>query len=48
MVKWFKGRHFIGGRFLSPEMAEKYGLDLPAYEGLDQIVEVGSGEGEKL
>ncbi|KAF2199729.1 meiotically up-regulated gene 182 protein [Delitschia confertaspora ATCC 74209] len=40
LVKWFKGRHFIGGRFLSPEMAEKYDLDLPKYEGIDQIVEV--------
>ena len=32
--------------FLSPTMAEKYGLDIPAYEGLDQIVEVGAGEGK--
>ncbi|KAF2703777.1 meiotically up-regulated gene 182 protein [Pleomassaria siparia CBS 279.74] len=40
LVKWFKGRHFLGGRFLSPEMAEKYGLDVPEYEGLDQVVEV--------
>ncbi|KAF2469493.1 meiotically up-regulated gene 182 protein [Lindgomyces ingoldianus] len=48
LVKRFKGRHFIGGRFLSPEMAEKYGLDLPKYEGLDQVAEVPAGEGEKL
>lgn len=47
LVKWFKGRHFLGGRFLSPEMAEKYGLDLPEYEGLDQVVEVPV-EGGKL
>ncbi|OCK89501.1 meiotically up-regulated gene 182 protein [Cenococcum geophilum 1.58] len=47
LVEWFRGRHFIGGRFLSPEMAEKYGLDLPPYEGMDQIVEVGF-EGQKL
>lgn len=47
LVKWFKGRHFLGGRFLSPEMADKYGLDIPAYEGLDQVVEVPV-EGEKL
>ncbi|KAF2279612.1 apolipo protein A-I binding protein-like protein, partial [Westerdykella ornata] len=40
LVKWFRGRHFLGGRFLSPKMAEKYGLDLPAYEGVEQIVEV--------
>ncbi|CAI6308679.1 unnamed protein product [Periconia digitata] len=40
LVKWFKGRHFVGGRFLSEEMAGKYGLDVPKYEGLDQVVEV--------
>jgi NAD(P)H-hydrate epimerase len=40
LVKWFKGRHFVGGRFLSPAVAEKYGLDVPKYEGLDQVVEV--------
>jgi NAD(P)H-hydrate epimerase len=48
LVKWFKGRHFVGGRFLSPEMAEKYSLDQPPYEGLDQVVEVAvEGEGEE-
>ncbi|MCJ1307756.1 hypothetical protein MMC25_001404 [Agyrium rufum] len=40
LVKFLTGRHFIGGRFLPPEVAEKYGLDLPAYVGIDQIVEV--------
>ncbi|EOD50370.1 YjeF-related protein [Neofusicoccum parvum] len=47
LVKWFKGRHFLGGRFLSSAMAEKYGLDIPPYEGLDQVVEVPV-EGQKL
>lgn len=47
LVKWFKGRHFLGGRFLTPAMAAKYGLDVPKYEGLDQVVEV-SVEGQKL
>lgn len=42
-VKWFKGRHFIGGRFLTPELASKYDLELPEYLGIDQIVEVDSG-----
>jgi NAD(P)H-hydrate epimerase len=43
-VKWFKGkRHFIGGRFLSSEVAGKYGLDLPDYKGVDQIAEVEVG-----
>ena len=40
-VQWFKGKkHFIGGRFLSQEVAKKYGLDVPKYQGLDQVVEV--------
>lgn len=47
LVKWFKGRHFVGGRFVSHEMAEKYGFDVPPYQGCEQIVEVGS-QGEKL
>lgn len=47
LVRRFRGRHFIGGRFLSAAMAEKYGLDVPGYEGLDQVVEVPV-DGEKL
>ena len=48
-VKCFTGRrHFVGGRFLPPAVAEKFGLDLPAYEGIDQIVEVPVGGGGKL
>ncbi|KAF2175761.1 meiotically up-regulated gene 182 protein [Zopfia rhizophila CBS 207.26] len=47
LVKWFEGRHFLGGRFLTPEMAEKYNLELPKYQDLDQIVEVNI-EGGKL
>lgn len=47
LVKWFKGRHFVGGRFLSKEIAEKYGFDIPNYKGSDQVVEVPLG-GEKL
>lgn len=40
-VKFYKGRHFVGGRFLTKDIAEKYGLDLPQYQGIDQVVEVG-------
>ena len=40
-VGHFKGKkHFIGGRFLGEDVAKKYGLDIPEYEGCDQIVEV--------
>jgi NAD(P)H-hydrate epimerase len=48
LVKWFKGRHFVGGRFLSPAMAEKYALDVPQYEGVEQVLEVGVEEEGKL
>lgn len=34
-------------RFLSPEIAKKYDLNVPPYEGIDQVVEVGI-EGGKL
>ncbi|KAF8463837.1 AI-BP family protein [Kalaharituber pfeilii] len=50
-VKFFKGRHFLGGRFVAPGIREKYGLTgLPEYRGIDQVVEVpveGQGEGDK-
>ena len=47
LVKHFKGRHFIGGRFLPTEVARKYDLEEPPYEGIDQIVEVDQN-GHKL
>ncbi|KAI0835466.1 YjeF N-terminal domain-like protein [Hypoxylon sp. FL0890] len=47
LAKYFKGRHFIGGRFVSPAIAKKYDFELPEYPGIDQIAEVGTG-GEKL
>lgn len=34
----FRGRHFLGGRFLPENFRKAYGL--PAYEGTDQIVEI--------
>ncbi|KAF2207685.1 hypothetical protein CERZMDRAFT_91741 [Cercospora zeae-maydis SCOH1-5] len=47
LTKWFKGRHFVGGRFVGQDMAEKYGFDIPPYKAGDQVVEV-STSGEKL
>lgn len=32
---------------MTPDIKEKYDLELPEYEGIDQVVEVGSS-GEKL
>lgn len=40
LVRFFTGRHFLGGRFLTPGIAQKYNLDLPDYKGIDQFVEV--------
>ncbi|CAI0643505.1 unnamed protein product [Colletotrichum noveboracense] len=37
----------LGSRFVSPGIAEKYNLDLPQYEGIDQVVEVDNN-GQKL
>lgn len=43
-VKWFKGkRHLLGGRFLSQAIADKYGIEVPDYQGVDQIAEVEVG-----
>mmetsp|Transcript_16628 Transcript_16628/g.31451 ORF Transcript_16628/g.31451 Transcript_16628/m.31451 type:complete len:246 (-) Transcript_16628:49-786(-) len=36
----FSGRHFLGGRFVPPSIAEKYALRLPTYPGVSQIVEL--------
>ncbi|KAK6071141.1 ai-bp family protein [Seiridium cupressi] len=47
LVKHFKGRHFVGGRFVSPSIAKKYDFEVPEYRGLDQIVEVSTA-GQKL
>ena len=40
LVKYFKGRHFIGGRFLPPQVADRYDLGRPPYVGTEQFVEV--------
>ncbi|KAJ1336068.1 NAD(P)H-hydrate epimerase [Microdochium nivale] len=47
LVKHFQGRHFIGGRFVSPAIAKKYDLEIPDYQGLDQVAEVPS-RGQEL
>merc|ERR1740139_1466022 len=35
----FTGRHFVGGRFLPPGIAERYGVKMPPYEGVSQVME---------
>lgn len=36
----FKGRHFLGGRFVPPGIAEKYDFQQPAFPGTEQVVEL--------
>jgi len=38
--KKFTGRHFVGGRFLPPGLAEKYGIRMPPYPGKSQVMEI--------
>jgi hypothetical protein len=45
--EWEEVRLIEVCRFVSPDIAEKYDLFLPEYEGIDQVVEVASS-GEKL
>lgn len=40
-AKKFTGRqHFLGGRFIPPDLAKKYELILPPYPGCECIVEI--------
>jgi hypothetical protein len=39
-AKDFSGRHFVGGRFLSPTLSKKYGVRMPPYQGVSQVMEV--------
>ncbi|KAI1182157.1 YjeF N-terminal domain-containing protein [Nemania serpens] len=48
LVRHFKGRHFIGGRFVSPAIAKKYDFEVPNYQGVDQFVEVAVDSARKL
>ncbi|WWC67873.1 NAD(P)H-hydrate epimerase [Kwoniella pini CBS 10737] len=41
-VKNFKGKHWLGGRFVPNELAKKFELNLPEYQGVDQVVELPS------
>jgi NAD(P)H-hydrate epimerase len=40
----FQGRHFVGGRFLPPALANKYGVNMPPYPGVQQVMEVATGD----
>ena len=36
----FKGRHFVGGRFMPQELLDQFSIDLPPYKGIDMIQEL--------
>jgi len=38
--KSFRGRHFVGGRFLPSSLAEKYHIQMPPYPGVSQVMEI--------
>ncbi|VEU21956.1 DEKNAAC102892 [Brettanomyces naardenensis] len=40
-LKLKKGsKHYWGGRFISNEIAERWGIEIPEYEGVDETVEI--------
>ncbi|KAF7313836.1 NAD(P)H-hydrate epimerase [Mycena chlorophos] len=39
-VRAFKGRHFLGGRFVPRTLEERHKLNLPPYPGHEQIVDI--------
>ncbi|WVQ97936.1 NAD(P)H-hydrate epimerase [Kwoniella sp. CBS 9459] len=41
-VREFKGRHWLGGRFVPDALVKKFELNIPPYEGVDQVVELPS------
>ncbi|KAL0961486.1 hypothetical protein HGRIS_006428 [Hohenbuehelia grisea] len=43
-VRAFKGRHFLGGRFVPKRLDEKFQLNLPLYPGIAQVVELPQPE----
>ncbi|EJD07862.1 YjeF N-terminal domain-like protein [Fomitiporia mediterranea MF3/22] len=47
-AKDFKGRHFLGGRFVSKSLEEKFELNLPEYPDYEQIVELPQNTAQKL
>ncbi|KAG7673604.1 hypothetical protein KSW81_006804 [Nannochloris sp. 'desiccata'] len=41
-ARYFEGvHHYLGGRFVPPQIVEKYNLKLPEYPGVSQCVRIG-------
>lgn len=44
-ARYFRGsKHYLGGRFVPPTLANKYQLNLPAYPGTDVVVDISDLE----
>lgn len=43
----FKGRHFVGGRFLPDFLGNKYGIKMPPYMGTSQVYEMSKYQCEE-
>ncbi|KAJ3060581.1 hypothetical protein HDU98_003474, partial [Podochytrium sp. JEL0797] len=39
-AQFFKGRHFVGGRFVPPKVQKEFQIEIPEYEGTEQVVEI--------
>lgn len=39
-AKKFPNKHLLGGRFVPPDVAKQFELDLPQYPGSKQIVDI--------
>jgi NAD(P)H-hydrate epimerase len=39
-ARHFSGKHFLGGRFVPPSLAEKYQLNLPKYPGASGFMRI--------
>lgn len=44
---FFRGKHYLGGRFVPPAIRTKYKLRLPAYPGTSQFVEIAGWDKEE-
>ncbi|CAG8433638.1 1204_t:CDS:10 [Ambispora gerdemannii] len=44
----FKGIHYLGGRFVTPELDRKFELNLPPYPGIEQVVDITNLTNERL
>eukprot|EP00557_Chaetoceros_sp_GSL56_P012351 CAMPEP_0176479546 /NCGR_PEP_ID=MMETSP0200_2-20121128/1799_1 /TAXON_ID=947934 /ORGANISM="Chaetoceros sp., Strain GSL56" /LENGTH=345 /DNA_ID=CAMNT_0017875601 /DNA_START=201 /DNA_END=1238 /DNA_ORIENTATION=- len=47
-AKRFKGRHFVGGRFLPPNLAKAYNIKMPPYPGVAQVMEVNNDSKKQM